>query len=262
MIPRRYIQEWKAKAGWPLDSQVEQDLVISRSIAAIFSNEFLSEKLAFRGGTALYKLYLKPAPRYSEDIDMVQVKAAPIKEIFDSLREVLLFLDKPAVKQKADNNTMLFRFDSEILPIVRLKLKVEINCREHFSVMDYHEVPFKVESGWFTGNCVVKTYHFDELIGTKLRALYQRRKGRDLYDIYKALCSKQSNSQSILKCYREYMRYSVQKVPSKKEFLINIEAKMKEPEFLNDVKALLKPGEIYNSDTAFEIVKTKLIDEM
>jgi len=55
------------------------------------------------------------------------------------------------------------------------------------------------------------------------------------------------------------MMSSVGKMPSKKEFLKNIEAKMKDPEFLNDVETLLKPGEIYNSDRAFELIKNELI---
>lgn len=69
MIPRRYILEWKEFAPWPDDAQVEQDLVIERALVEIFSDEFLSEHLAFRGGTALHKLFLKPQVRYSEDID-------------------------------------------------------------------------------------------------------------------------------------------------------------------------------------------------
>ena len=78
MIPRRYIEEWKEIAPWPENSQVEQDLVISRALVEIFSNPFLKENLAFRGGTALHKLYLEPPTRYSEDIDLVQIKEGPI----------------------------------------------------------------------------------------------------------------------------------------------------------------------------------------
>ncbi|MBU4134621.1 nucleotidyl transferase AbiEii/AbiGii toxin family protein, partial [bacterium] len=77
-----------------------------------------------------------------------------------------------------------------------------------------------------------------------------------------ALCSKQSNSQSILKCYRQYMLFSAGRVPSKKEFLKNIEAKMDDAEFLTDTEALLKPGEIYNSASAFKLIKTALIAGM
>ncbi len=77
MIPRDYITEWRAEAPWVQDSQVEQDLVISRALVEIFSHPLLSESLAFRGGTALYKLHIRPAARYSEDIDLVQIEAEP-----------------------------------------------------------------------------------------------------------------------------------------------------------------------------------------
>ena len=62
---------------------IEQDLIICRALVSIYSDPFLSDHLAFRGGTALHKLYLRPQPRYSEDIDLVQVNAEPIKETID-----------------------------------------------------------------------------------------------------------------------------------------------------------------------------------
>ncbi|HEY0942459.1 MAG TPA: nucleotidyl transferase AbiEii/AbiGii toxin family protein [Steroidobacter sp.] len=70
MIPRDYITEWRLHAPWVQDFQVEQDLVISRALVAIFSHPLLAEALAFRGGTALYKLHLKPAARYSVTADV------------------------------------------------------------------------------------------------------------------------------------------------------------------------------------------------
>ena len=60
MIPRDYITEWRTQAPWVQDSQVEQDLVIGRALVEMFSHPVLAEGLAFRGGTALYRLYLKP----------------------------------------------------------------------------------------------------------------------------------------------------------------------------------------------------------
>ena len=77
MIPRDYITQWRAQAPWNEDFQVEQDLVISRALVEIFSDPVLAGALAFRGGTALYKLYLTPPARYSEDIDLVQVEPGP-----------------------------------------------------------------------------------------------------------------------------------------------------------------------------------------
>ena len=43
----------------------EQHLVISSALVEMFSDPVLATALAFRGGTALYKLYLTPPARYS-----------------------------------------------------------------------------------------------------------------------------------------------------------------------------------------------------
>ena len=80
MIPLSYITQWSEIAPWVDNKMIEQDLIICRALVSIYNDPFLSEHLAFRGGTALHKLYLNPQPRYSEDIDLVQVNAEPIKE--------------------------------------------------------------------------------------------------------------------------------------------------------------------------------------
>src|SRR6185295_18914393 len=96
MIPRDYITEWRTYAPWVQDFQVEQDLVICRALVDIFSGPLLQKSLAFRGGTALYKLHLKPAARYSEDIDLVQVSAGPAGPMMDALHGALdSWLGKP-----------------------------------------------------------------------------------------------------------------------------------------------------------------------
>lgn len=110
----------------------------------IFSNSVLQEALAFRGGTTLYKLHLKPPARYSEDIDLVQTKAEPAGPMMDALRGVLdPWLGKPKWKQSEGRVTFVYRFDSEDVPPIGLKLKVETNTREHFSVYGLKKVPFR-----------------------------------------------------------------------------------------------------------------------
>ena len=52
------------------DQQIEQDLVICRSLIEIFKDPYLLKHLAFRGGTAIHKFYLTSHARYSEDIDL------------------------------------------------------------------------------------------------------------------------------------------------------------------------------------------------
>jgi predicted nucleotidyltransferase component of viral defense system len=263
MIPQAYITSWRANAPWRSENMVEQDLVICRALVEIFSDQFLSDRLAFRGGTALHKLYLQPQPRYSEDIDLVQIKEEPFGPVIDRLRERLSFLGDPVRKQKEHNNTLVFRFDSEFPPIQKLRLKVETNCREHFTVLGLKKIPFKVESSWFNGSCEITTYQFEELLGTKLRALYQRRKGRDLFDLHRAIASTRNlNVDNLIKCYTEYMKFSVGQPPSQKQYVENMEAKMRDSEFLGDIKALIRPDEQYNQDAAFEIVRSVIIEKL
>jgi predicted nucleotidyltransferase component of viral defense system len=263
MIPRRYIEEWKFTSPWPNDAQVEQDLVIERALAELFSDENISNSLAFRGGTALHKLFMKPQVRYSEDIDLVQINAEPIHPVLVRIREKLRFLGlKRSVKQNENNNTIVYRFESEIPPVVNLRLKIEINCREHFTVLGYKVLPFNVENTWFSCSSNIVTYELEELLGTKLRALYQRRKGRDLFDLYWAMTHQTLDFDKIIYCYKEYMNFSVSQAPTAKLYLANVEEKIQDPEFTGDIYSLLKPDTQYSNQIALDLLKLKLIEKM
>lgn len=137
MIPQNNIIEWSNIVPWRTNEQVEQDLVICRALVEIFSDDYLAGHLAFRGGTALHKLYLQPQPRYSEDIDLVQIQAEPIGQVLDKLRDVLGFLGKARVEVGDMMATMKFRFESEVAPVIPMRLKIEINCREHFAELGW-----------------------------------------------------------------------------------------------------------------------------
>jgi len=263
VIPQAYITEWSNQVPWRTNEQVEQDLVICRALVEIFSDEWLASSLAFRGGTALHKLYLQPQPRYSEDIDLVQIRPEPIKETIKRLQERLIFLGEGSVTQKNSNNTLKFRFESEFPPVQNLRLKVETNCREHFTILGYKHFPFEIKSEWFTGACNITTYQLEELLGTKLRALYQRRKGRDLYDMYKALVQVPGlNKDAILECYHSYMQFGTGESPPQKIYLQNMEAKMQDDEFRGDILALIRPTEVYDQGIAFELVRKELLEKI
>ncbi len=263
MIPRRYIEEWKEFAPWPENSQVEQDLVIERALVEIFSDPFLNENLAFRGGTALHKLFLKPQARYSEDIDLVQITTGPIKPILVRLRECLVFLGtKRNITTSIHNNTVEYRFETEIAPIIKMRLKIEINCREHFTVLGLQQVPFKVQNGWFNGECMINTYYIEELLGTKLRALYQRRKGRDLFDLDFALTKLDIDISKLIQCYKEYINFSDGASPTSKMFIANMLEKMSDDEFRNDIFTILRPEIEYDNDRAYKIISESIIHKI
>ncbi|TAN00430.1 MAG: nucleotidyl transferase AbiEii/AbiGii toxin family protein [Chitinophagaceae bacterium] len=235
MIPQCDIIEWSNTVAWQTNEQVEQDLIICRALVQIFNDDYLAKHLAFRGGTALHKLYIHPQSRYSEDIDLVQMKAEPIGEVLDRLRIVLDFLGKARVEVGDMMATMKFRFESEIAPIVPLRLKIEINCREHFAESGWEKKDFRVQSNWFEGSCSLTTYTVEELLGTKIRALFQRRKGRDLYDLYQAFTKSKLDIEVMHNCYRKHMKFSVGSVPSQKEFIQNMELKLQDEYFVGDI---------------------------
>lgn len=79
-----------------------------------------------------------------------------------------------------------------------MKLKIEINTREHFNVLGLKEIPYKVENPWFSGEYNLTGYELEELLGTKLRALYQRRKRRDLFDLYWALTNHKIDTLKVI----------------------------------------------------------------
>lgn len=99
-------------------------------------------------------------------------------------------------------------------------------------------------------------------MGTKLRALYQRRKGRDLYDLFKVLTMADVNVDSVIRCYREYMAFVVDHSPTYKEYVLNMEEKMQDDEFLGDTKNLLRLGDTFDPLQGYEIVKSTLIDRL
>jgi len=262
MIPELFIRDWKRQYEWQSNGQIEQDLIISRAIVEIFSDDLLRNSLAFRGGTALHKLYITPQIRYSEDIDLVQIKSEPIKPVLNRLGDKLSFLgSKRTVKQHTHNNTMIYRFDTEIPPIVNMRLKIEINTREHLNVLGLNEIPYQVNCAWFSGKCNVTGYTIEEMLSTKLKALYGRKKGRDLFDLYWALTHLDIDVEKLLHCYKIYYEYAALKPPTIKQFVRNMEEKLTDPEFTNDIFTVLKPGTEFDNLMAYELVKIKLIEK-
>lgn len=259
MIPRDFITEWRSQAPWVQDFQVEQDLVISKALVDIFKHPVLKGALAFRGGTALYKLFLKPPARYSEDIDLVQVSAEPAGDVMDALHEVLdPWLDMPRYKQTDGRVTFSYRFASEETPPIPLKLKVEINTREHFSIYGVQPVPFSVASRWFEGACDIPSYGLEELLGTKLRALYQRRKGRDLFDLAVALTKAAPDQERIVSAFRAYMDHGGHHV-TRRQYIENLTAKMQNHEFRSDIGPLLAGGVAWDIEPMAKLVSETLI---
>ena len=262
MIPRANITAWRAQAPWPSNEHVEQDLALSRALVAMFTREIVADQAVFRGGTALHKLFLDASRRYSEDIDLVQRTAGPIGELIDAIRETLdPWLGKPSWKQGKGRFTLVYRFETTFAPVSTMRLKIEINTREHFSVLPITRHPFTVDNPWFRGTTDLSVYHFDELLGTKMRALYQRKKGRDLYDLLVALQSGTADSDRTVECFQRYLRHDDLTV-SRAQFEENLATKLKSDAFLEDIRPLIPASVPYDPLLAAEFVGKELISKL
>jgi predicted nucleotidyltransferase component of viral defense system len=262
VIPKDFITAWRAHAPWTIDAQVEQDLVISRALVEMFSVEELARNLLLRGGTGLSKLYFTPAARYSEDIDLVQARPAPIGDTIDRVRSVLdPWLGTPRRQLKEGSVTLVYRFNSEDAPPLKMRLKIEINTREHFSEMGRKTVPLVVDSDWFRDQAEIPTFALDELLGTKLRALYQRRKGRDLFDLWYALETGLATPSAVIPCFQRYMTEGGHAV-SRAQFEENLAGKRALHAFREDIEPLLRPGIAWDFDAAMDAVLERVIAQL
>jgi len=170
-------------------------------------------------------------------------------------------LGEPRWKQTEGRVTFTYRFNSEEMPSIPLKLKVEINTREHFSVNGFIKIPYEVSSRWFSGTCNITGYDLNELLGTKLRALYQRRKGRDLFDLALALDYPQAEPLNILKVFSTYMKHGGDSV-TKTQFANNLADKLHQPNFVADIGPLLSADYDWNLNDMATTVLEKLIYQM
>jgi predicted nucleotidyltransferase component of viral defense system len=257
VIPADFIAEWRAHARWSTDEQVEQDLALSRALVEIFDDDVLAVSVSLRGGTALHKLHLAPARRYSEDIDLVQTRPGPIGATIDRIRAKLdHWLGVPRW-ERGEGVRLVYRFESEIPPVVRLRLKIEANTREHFTVRGATRRPFAVDSRWWSGDASVTTFEIEELLGTKLRALFQRRKGRDLFDLCVAL-EAGIDPAAVVEIFRAYMTRDGRHV-TRALFEENLAGKTNHPAFTEDVERLLPPGVTFDVAAGAERIESELI---
>lgn len=250
MIPRAYIQAWSTKAPWPDQRQVEQDLVICRALCDLFNAPELRDKIAFRGGTAIHKLLFKQPLRYSEDIDLVQTRSEPIGATVDAIRDALSWLGKCNRTQAGHSMHLVFKFAPEIDAQSTLKLKVEINTREHASLSGTVPYPFTVESDWYQGEAEITSFTPDELFGTKLRALLQRNKGRDLFDLHHGLDQLALAADKLIACFEHYLAlegHPISRAMAEQRMLQKLTRSLTE-----DIAPLLPVGVRFDDEAAIE----------
>ena len=254
MIPANVITSWGETHHWSSREQIEQDFLLTQAICEIANNRILGQELVIRGGTAFHKLYLPNAFRYSEDLDYVRSSEGGIGHILDQLTQLGMKLGFKANTKIGKYPKVYWKGISESgSPI---KIKIEINTYERKPAMPLIKIRHTSEVGSYSSIADVRAYQTDELMATKIRALYQRDKGRDLFDIWLALDFLKLDPAKIIDAFRVYRPDGFTAVRA----IENLNEKLKNERFLSDLDKLSVPNEInYRPDIAVAMVIDKLL---
>lgn len=235
MIPQADIIAWSANAPWPTVENVEQDLILSRLMVEIAQHPLLGNELVMRGGTCFHKLWLPTPLRYSEDLDYVRRSDGPVGPILTALREIGEHIGFERTTTEIGRHPKA-RFRTTANSGRPLNVKVELDTFERSPARPTTVRALRVESAWFNGAADVATFAIEELVATKIRALFQRTKGRDLFDLWLAVTSVGVKPSDIAECFEPYRPAGW----STNLARMNLEAKLRDERFVDDVRGLVQ----------------------
>lgn len=234
MITDADIRHWRTQVPWVDADNVEQDLLLSRMIIEIANHPLLSKELVFRGGTCFHKLWLDRPWRYSEDLDYVRTTSGGIGDILNAVRDIATDVGFDRAQTRIGQHPKV-RLDSTFDTGNPMRIKVEINTHELSPARPTATRTHVIDSPWFSGRAEVPTFTLEELISTKIRALYQRSKGRDLFDLWLAVTHAGADPAEISSCFGPYRPdgWTANKA------LQNLDAKLADERFRTDLEPLV-----------------------
>lgn len=276
-ITRQDVLAHQAVVPWAAQHQIEQDLLLCRAMVAIFEDGFLRNQIAMRGGTLLHKVHLSPAARYSEDIDLVVVGDRPEEHVRRAIRRVLKdVLGKPkasawdslvlAIRNTVKPSRVLrltYAVPSIMEPGRTLEIVVEANVTERQPHRPVVEMPFGFPFRGKEVRTQIKGFDIHEMLGTKMRAMFQRRRGRDLFDLYWALtkASPPVDPVAVVESFAHYLRQEGG-TAGREEFITSLREHLKDRGFCSDMEPLLRQGLNYDPQSAGNLVVARLLNRL
>jgi predicted nucleotidyltransferase component of viral defense system len=248
------VTAWGVTHPWPTREQIEQDMLLSKAICDIFSNNSLAGELVFRGGTALHKLLLPQPYRYSEDLDFVRMNAGGIGSIMKELTELGKASGFSVSTKMNQYPKVYWRGNAQTGRDI--KIKIEINTYERSPALPLTEIEHSINSDWFSGNTLIRVFQNEEIAATKIRALYQRAKGRDLFDLWLMTNELSINRDLVYQAFLYYRPVGFTSVKA----IENLEKKLNDEAFRTDIFNLVSTEKReYNIETAAnEIIEVYL----
>ena len=154
---------------------IEKDFVLTLVLKEIYASQF-KNILVFKGGTALHKLYLYK--RLSVDLDFTALKKLDI----DAFKNVLAIREINSEIKKVVTSENSISIDLKYTSLLNYpdSIKIDISLRET-PLLELKEIA--LPSPYFSG-FHIRTFQIEEMAAEKLRALVQRKRPRDYFDMW------------------------------------------------------------------------------
>lgn len=242
IITRPKLTVWADKIGATGLPQAEHDYRLVMALKSLSEHSELRQELAFKGGTALNKLYYGESNRLSVDLDfnavgapgIVLKRGAQLRRWVESvLREQ--DPDYQLSYKYSERQTAIAARYAPLMGAAPQPIKVEISVIESVPILGLVEKTLEGPEGPVN----IRTYTLDELLAGKIRALYDRRKGRDIHDLDRAR-GFQFDDRAVRRLVCYYF-FASRKVFNWSLFRQNLEAKAADRRFGEDVRPFLRP---------------------
>jgi len=186
------------------DKTIEQDYVLTWMLLAI-ANSALRDRLAFKGGTAIKKIYA-PDYRFSEDLDFTLIDDIPnetliaeIERLFPWLRrEVNITLAVRRVEtHKSGNPAIYVNYVGPLRGDLNSRFFKTDFTRDEMLLFPLVEAPLQTPySDCQDRTETILVYSMEEILVEKLCALLGRTEPRDLYDIHYILTCRLADAET------------------------------------------------------------------
>jgi hypothetical protein len=156
---------------------------------------------------------------------------------------------------------MTYSVPSVSEPGATLTIVVEANVTEREPHRPIVEIPFEFRFRDAVARTLVNGYDIHEMLGTKMRALFQRKRGRDLFDLYWALTRAQPavDPAAVVESFLHYLRQEGG-TAGRAAFMGILDSHLADRGFCSDMEPLLRVGLEYDAHEAGEYVKAKLLN--
>lgn len=204
MISVEELTHWRSAVPWNDDEQVAQDLILARLVVEVANDPLLHRAVTFKGGTCLHKVWLDVPWRYSEDLDYQLTEPIDLRDLITAYR---------ALGEKVGFSETNRNINSQFVHVLMtgtnhvgdpLRVKTDIQRAPRRLPDGTEPQEFHVDSPGFQGGGFIPAFPPEEIIASKVIAVYQRKRPRDLFDMWAAIRSDLVEAKDVAASYGTY----------------------------------------------------------